>query len=331
MKIKNYLRKILNKLSEKQFVSKVLNTLDVNVVFLNYHRVIKNQDYNNIIRPNDDLVVTSEVFEKQVKYLTKNYNVISINDINSTKGNKKIILTFDDGYIDNLENALPILEKYNCPATIYIITSLIDNLEYPWWLKMWEIIVNNENILIEGKKIQIRNKKEKIEIYKNLCKELIEKKKIYQDAYFNDIIIKNNLDVFFKKEFLTTENLKYLGNHELIEIGCHTHNHENLKILDETEINLDLKKSLNILENILQKKIFHFSIPYGSKNHFSNDTIKFISKFNFKTVVTTEHGIYKRNLINRIPRIGVGNLDLDERLNSKALGLDSLINKLAQR
>ena len=177
MKIKNYLREILNKLSEKQFVSKVLNTLDVNVVFLNYHRVIKNQDYNNIVRPNDDLVVTSEVFEKQIKYLTKNYNVISINDINSTKGNKKIILTFDDGYIDNLENALPILEKYNCPAIIYIITSLIDNLEYPWWLKMWEIIVNNENILIEGKKIQIRNKKEKIEIYKNLCKELIEKKK----------------------------------------------------------------------------------------------------------------------------------------------------------
>lgn len=333
MRIKKKIRNSVNIISKKLFTNKILNFFNINTVFLNYHRVINNYDFINFLRPNDDLIVTTKIFEEQIKYLSENFNVISINDIHLKNiKDRKIVLTFDDGYLDNYINALPILEKYNCPAILYIATSYLDNIEYPWWSKVWEILRNTKNIRVDGKKFEIDKNEEKIKLYGYLCKILISQKKKIQHEYIKNIISENNISLsFHKKEFLTTENLKSLGNHKLIEIGCHTHNHENLKNLNENEINYEISKSLNILEKILSKKVRHFSIPYGVKKTFTRETINLISKYNFQTIVTTEHGIFNKKNCNQIPRIGIGNLDVKDRLNSKAIGLDSLINKILRR
>ena len=70
--------------------------------------------------------ITPEVFEQQIVYLVKNYNIISCHDVvDYLEGKKKITqravaITFDDGYKDVYTNALPILKKYNIPATLFI-------------------------------------------------------------------------------------------------------------------------------------------------------------------------------------------------------------------
>ena len=135
------LRHIANYFAKKKFTERALNYLNIDTVFLNYHRVITDEEYLRKNRPDDDLIVSKSIFEKQIIYLKENFNVISINDINKNlKFKKKIVITFDDGYFDNFENAFPILHKYNCPAIIYIVTSFLDNKNFPWWLKIWQII-----------------------------------------------------------------------------------------------------------------------------------------------------------------------------------------------
>ena len=142
------------------------------------------------------------------------------------------MITFDDGYFDNLENAFPILQKYNCPAIIYIVTSFLDNKNYPWWLKIWRIIEANEHIIYDQKKIDISNKSLKIKIYSFFCKKIVMMKNSEQNSFFN-IISKdlNNHRIDKINEFLSTDDLINLNKSELIEIGCHTHYHQNLKIL----------------------------------------------------------------------------------------------------
>ena len=97
------------------------------VPILMYHRV------NNWADKSDLLTVKEKTFQRQMKFLHDNkYNVISLDDlVNLIKLNKKIppetvLVTFDDGYVDNYEVAYPILKKYHIPATIFVITSLID-------------------------------------------------------------------------------------------------------------------------------------------------------------------------------------------------------------
>lgn len=81
---------------------------------------------------NDWLTTDINLFEKQLKYLkNKNYKTISLKDLYDFKfKNKKIhgkpiILTFDDGYLDNYTFAYPLLKKYGFNATIFVNPSFI--------------------------------------------------------------------------------------------------------------------------------------------------------------------------------------------------------------
>lgn len=89
--------------------------------------------YHRITSPREDplmLCVTPKCFEEHLKFLGKNYDIIPLSALSgrlvsgTLEGNEASI-TFDDGYRDNLTNALPLLEKYKIPATIFITTGNI--------------------------------------------------------------------------------------------------------------------------------------------------------------------------------------------------------------
>jgi len=89
---------------------------------LMYHSIGKNPAF---------FTVTPENFDKQMAYLSKeNKMVIKLSDLAERLRGKKdisdcVCLTFDDGFLDNITNALPILKKYNFPATIFVTTNFL--------------------------------------------------------------------------------------------------------------------------------------------------------------------------------------------------------------
>ena len=95
------------------------------LTILTYHSI------NDEINP--DETVTPEEFEKQLQYIKENYKVISLEDAveylqtDIKKISDSIVITFDDGYSDNYHNAYPLLKKHNFPATIFLISDLIDD------------------------------------------------------------------------------------------------------------------------------------------------------------------------------------------------------------
>jgi peptidoglycan/xylan/chitin deacetylase (PgdA/CDA1 family) len=102
------------------------------VPILNYHKV-------DIL--NHALSVSPQEFEEQMEYLHKNgYHTIAPDQLmaylryGKQLPDKPIMITFDDGYLDNYTNAYPIMKKYDFTATIFIITNLIsqDNRFMTW-------------------------------------------------------------------------------------------------------------------------------------------------------------------------------------------------------
>lgn len=80
------------------------------------------------------LEVRPEEFFKQIEYLyTQGYQTTSLDLLFAKQSGKKIIITFDDGYKDALENAYPILEQYGYTATIYPIVGKIGKEGYVSW------------------------------------------------------------------------------------------------------------------------------------------------------------------------------------------------------
>lgn len=107
-------------------------------IILLYHRV------ENVKSDPHLLCVTPLNFEKQVKWLSENVNVVPLRQLTSLKTGdfkRKLFasITFDDGYSDNLYNAARILRKYNLPSTFFITSGKVGDKTPFYWDKETEI------------------------------------------------------------------------------------------------------------------------------------------------------------------------------------------------
>jgi peptidoglycan/xylan/chitin deacetylase (PgdA/CDA1 family) len=90
-----------------------------------YHRVLPVPDPLRAGEPD------ATRFDQQMRYLARHFSVLPLREAfrrlrAGTLPRRACCITFDDGYADNLTVALPILEKYGLPATIFIATGYLD-------------------------------------------------------------------------------------------------------------------------------------------------------------------------------------------------------------
>src|SRR5262249_46869957 len=95
-----------------------------------YHRI------NNERDPFFPAISTDQV-EWEMRYLAHHYRVVSLpalmQHLEDASGGTVIAITFDDGYGDNYENALPILQRYGLAATVFLTTGSLDSREPLWF------------------------------------------------------------------------------------------------------------------------------------------------------------------------------------------------------
>lgn len=105
-------------------------------VILAYHRIA------NVSEDPSQLCVSIEKFSKHMEYAKKKFKIIKLSDLVYAIKNKEnlkntLVVTFDDGYFDNLENALPILKQFQIPATVFVTAGKIgDNTAFSWDLNV---------------------------------------------------------------------------------------------------------------------------------------------------------------------------------------------------
>ncbi|MGH2645276.1 MAG: polysaccharide deacetylase family protein, partial [Chitinophagaceae bacterium] len=127
-------------------------------VILLYHRVID-------LKPDpQELCVSPHHFREQITFLKEKYNILSSNEFadHLLKGKKfppkSVLLTFDDGYADNFQLALPILEELQAQAIFYITTSKLNTNEELWWDDLERVFLDRRNkpsaltLHVEGEK-----------------------------------------------------------------------------------------------------------------------------------------------------------------------------------
>ena len=94
--------------------------LSPGVRILMYHRVDQLPGY-------DQLTVTPQVFSRQMTWLARRRRVVSLSQAldELERGDVRrgtVVITFDDGYLDNLQHALPVLTEHGLPATVFVTT-----------------------------------------------------------------------------------------------------------------------------------------------------------------------------------------------------------------
>lgn len=118
------LKQIVDKI-EKKYFDLYVDKKKYEVPVVMYHRVINKSENEGI----HGTYIYENIFREHMKYLKdNNFSVITFEDLNNIgwrnrfdKNKKYIIITFDDGYVDNYELAFPILKEFNFKATIFLM------------------------------------------------------------------------------------------------------------------------------------------------------------------------------------------------------------------
>ena len=283
--------------------SKITNS---QTIILNYHRIGPVTD-EWMITP-----LHQKIFEKQMKYLSENYEIISLNNLNEMiiKGSipkKAVVITFDDGYKDNYKFAFPILKKYNIPATMFLTTGPIEQKEMFWWDKINYVLSHTDVKSIDLNDIgtyQLISDEDKIKSGFNIVEKL---KTIKNDK--KESIIKNLIDITHvnipdklgNQHVLSWNEIKKMDKNG-IDFGAHTVNHPILTKVTLDEAKWEIVNSKNIIEEVLERKINSFAYPNGQNDDFNKRILSLVKNSGFNCSVSFLPGLVK-NSVNELYKL----------------------------
>ena len=259
-------------------------------------------------------------FEKQLVYFRKHFNVIPLTDLcdMALKGIRPekhtIALTFDDGYLNNISNALPLLKKYQIPATFFISSVSLDEQDYVHPSDYLDLInfYIDESVEVNGKLfrkdkyhlVASANRKWNIYQYINsLSLSLWEKtlSDLSRKYRYNDITAHVSDETY---KLITGSTLSVLLSEDLINIGSHGHWHVNLAMLSEDEIREQLTRSKAIFNKHGLKPVETLAFPYG----YFNDKVLSLCRDHGHKYLIAGGRVDKTNRGTVFPRIGILNL-----------------------
>lgn len=268
------------------------------------HRVLPARD--DAFQPNGHLEITPEFLRHAVQRIRDNgYEIVALSEaIDLLKlgyGRRRYaVLTFDDGYRDNLEIAYPVLKELGAPFTVYVASGLIDRTAEIWWTALERIIAANDEIHLTGSGdepgIPAGTLEEKQACYERLCGLLTrDVGETEQRAVIRMMAERYGLDLaaMANELMMSWDEVRQLASDPLVTIGAHTHDHFALARLKPEEAAEDIGRGVDRLEAELGRRPKHFAYPYGYPGAVSEEAAHVAAGFEFHSAVTTLPGVLK--------------------------------------
>ena len=281
------------------------------VLVLMYHRI------NDVVDPPAaHLTVSVADFEKQLQYFKTNYQILGLRDNWTNLKKTGVVLTFDDGYADNYTKALPLLEKYNIPATFFIATENIDTKEEFWWDRLnHDYIQCDDSFFLPGSTDKVSKNDNSL---RSLSIEITKLKQDKKREWLEEWEKKNGISYLPRPEYrsMTVAEVTAIEEHPLLTVGLHTHNHYPLGQLSYEEQKEELELSIQKLKELGIKEMDYLALPHGSYNA---ETIRLCEEFNFSGVLLANNyysniGNKHKKKINRILMLSLSGKKIHEYL-----------------
>lgn len=256
--------------------------------------------------------VTATMFEKQLKYFKKRFDIVSLTELCEMKikgivpKKHTIALTFDDGFLNNLNVAVPLLAKYNIPATFFICTAGITDSSYAHPTdrvdlirvasKPEEIHFGGETFHRKGHRVVDKKGRHAYDYINGLTFEKWLTANNELASQLNESILGKNKELY---QLMHESDVMALRNYNFIKAGSHGHHHISLSKLTPGEIRDQLLQSKKTLETYAP--VDSIAFPYGAYNE---STIAIAKEIGYKYLIAggDVNPPFERDVF---PRIGV--------------------------
>lgn len=208
----------------------------------------------------------------------------SLNQLQTSNDKPSILITFDDGYANNLR-VIPILEKYNVPALFCISTRYIAEETAFWWDALWRLTKGDRALLENRKHFSVE-----------------ENERFLVEKYGRDVLKPTgNTD-----RPLSITELQQFASHPLVHIANHSHSHPIFTQIKKEKIKSELVTSQSLLTEWTGKAPTLFAYPNGS---FDESHREILRSTGFSHAFTTARAFYESDEapfhVGRVPLYGV--------------------------
>jgi peptidoglycan/xylan/chitin deacetylase (PgdA/CDA1 family) len=295
----------------------VYNTVDCPVVVLCYHRVTSRlADMNSVI-------VSPDNFRAQMDHLKRNFRIVRFEDTWEHLDKPAVAVTFDDGYADNLFEALPILEEVGIPATFFISTEHIDTRKEFWWDALERMVSGSDGYPARfslqdahhGRTWPTLAVEERMVLFQDLHRLFMDATQEQRGEWLRqvDTWTDGNCPKADINRLLTGDELRELSNHDGVTIGAHSVTHSRLSTLTEEEQHHEIVASKQQLEKLLGRDIPVFAYPFGQKTDFDTTSARICREAGYLKAAAAFPGeAHRWTDPYQIPRHFVYNWDVGE-------------------
>ena len=270
---------------------------DGRLCILNYHRILASPD------PLLDGEPNVETFEWQMRLLSECFNVLQLHDAVQLLGTDRmppraVAITFDDGYRSIHDLALPVLARYQLPATVFVTTGHMSEKGSMWNDMILEAVRRLPDSWLDLRDIGLeRYSMENAEERKHTARILIEQCKYMSlpaRAKFTDHLQTLAGTPLRQDLMLDNDMLRALAaNH--IEIGGHTVSHPILTQLDDDAAMREIVDNKLQLEDIIGRPVRLFAYPNGKYGQdYDARHVQMVTNAGYSAAFTTSPGAATR-------------------------------------
>ncbi len=287
------------------------------VVFM-LHRVRPRSDAP--FQPNGHLEVTPEFLDAVLTHLKEQrIEVISLSDAaarmrgEGSGSGRFAVLTFDDGYRDNLDHALPILQKHRAPATVYVCSGMIDGTANCWWLLLERAIAENKavdlDILGHRYTCDCADERSKNRAFSRLLLALRSAPVDEQRRVSAELCQRYGLDMalMLKAEMLDWQGVRDLATSGLVTVSGHSRTHASLAGLSASLCREEIVGGCADIEQQTGQRVVDFAYPFGRNRNFGRREMAFVRQAGLQTAVSSKPGFMRSGETDllAIPRISL--------------------------
>src|SRR5581483_4319177 len=273
------------------------------VAILMYHSVLDNEEEQRLVL--GGIAHSPAVFRQQIEAIARHYDPISLDDLLSfvregkSVPTRAVVVTFDDGYADNLEVAVPILNQVGVPATFYITVDCVETARLPWPSRLrYPFFTSKERAWRQGdsRAFPLDGEASRNQAYLQACDECAKLTGAAQNEFLERIERELNaaIPISTETKMLTWDQARALRKKGHI-VGSHTMTHPNMAYVSLEDARRELLQSKQKLDAQMGEPVTHFSYPCPALwPHWNAKTLAMSKEIGYETAVTTEGGMVRK-------------------------------------
>jgi peptidoglycan/xylan/chitin deacetylase (PgdA/CDA1 family) len=274
------------------------------VTILCYHRVLPVDDLRSFPFDIDVLSATPREFEWQMQFLRRHMAPISVSQLVSavedgrTLPPRSVLVTFDDGYDDCHNHALPILEKFSIPATVFVTSGYIDSQEPYWFDRLAYTVLHTQAARLEIPGIGIVvdvpiSCAERRELYRQivgLLKDVPDHTRVESLQHiWRQSRVALSREAASKSLPMSSEQLASASRRGLA-VHSHTVNHPILSKITREEVEFELRESRQMIARVTDLEPDVLAYPNGTWQDFGSREIEVARSCGYRAAMTYEVG-----------------------------------------